>query len=154
MRSLRPGTSKTEMIASIFSDEPLDHHTPKEISLKLDLDIRLVTSIVNRLRSEGLVERIGRGRYRLKMDQEIREEIISGIRDEMASMSQVILGLPEAKESGGDDETPFRELISLYRTVDEVGGRTMARNLLRLSGRKFLDDDSTDRLLLSVEEVT
>ncbi|MFW3146887.1 MAG: hypothetical protein ACMUIE_08770 [Thermoplasmatota archaeon] len=153
-RELRSRTSKTEKIASIFSDEPLDYHTPKEISLKLDMDIRLVTSIVNRLKAEGLVERIGRGRYRLKMDQEIDEETISGIRGELASMSQVILGIPGRDEKDRMNTTPFKQLVSLYMMVDNIGGRTMARNLLRLSGKKYLDDDSVDRLLLSVEEVT
>lgn len=145
--------SKTDRIASIFTERPLDLISPKEISTELDMDLQLVTSIVSRLRSEGLVERVGWGKYKLKMDKDIEERYLKDINRELREMASMILGRTTLLNEIETNGNPFNELIGLYSSLKRVGGDAMASNLLRLCAKKSLLEEKVDVLLESVGEV-
>ena len=48
---------------------------------------------------------------------------------------------------------PFKFLVEVYREVLNVGGETMANNLLKLSASKKLEEREVDFLVFSVREV-
>lgn len=146
--------SKTEMITEVFTARPMDLITPKEISTSLGLDIQLVTSIVNRLRDDGVIERPSRGKYRLSLDQIADDDIIMDIAREMEKLANTTLNiLPEEEgvENGGAD--PFKKLLLIFKHIQERGGQSMALNLLRMSARSKLDPDQIDALISSIKEI-
>ncbi len=145
--------SKTERIANVFTARPLDSISPKEISVELDLEIQLVTSIVSRLKAEGLIERIGWGQYKLRMEQTVDDEILRIVAKDMYKISRNIVGSRENKDIEEELEEPFKFLIEVYKQVIKIGGETMANNLLRLSACKELDDGEVEYLVYSVKEV-
>jgi hypothetical protein len=145
--------SKTERIANVFTSRPLDSISPKEISRELDLEIQLVTSIVSRLKAEGLIERIGWGKYKLRMDQTVDEEILQVITRDLYQMSLQIMGMAPNENVEEELKSPFKFLIKIYQEAINIGGETMANNLLRLSARKRLDEEEVDFLVHSVKEV-
>lgn len=145
--------SKTDRIASIFSSRPLESISPKEIAKELELDLQLVTSIVSRLRSEGLVERVGWGKYKLKVERSVGDDYLIKINKDLREMASMIIGKKEPFveiDSGGD---PFKELTQLYSTIKELGGETLASNLLRLCAKKSHLEEKVDILVESVGEV-
>ncbi len=145
--------SKTDMIASIFTSRPLDLVSPKDVSSELKMDLQLVTSIMSRLRSEGLIERVGWGQYKLKMESNIENRYLEDINRELRDMASMILGrtaILDGIQSNGD---PFKELIGLYSSLRKIGGEAMASNLLRLCAKKILLADKVDVLIESVGEV-
>lgn len=145
--------SKTERIANVFTSRPLDSISPKEISRELDLEIQLVTSIVSRLKSEGLIERVGWGKYKLRMDQTVDDEILKNISKDMYEMSLGIMGMTRSDNVEAELKAPFKFLIKIYQEAISIGGETMANNLLRLSARKKLNEEEVDFLVHSVREV-
>lgn len=145
--------SKTERIANVFTSRPLDSISPKEISRELDLEIQLVTSIVSRLKAEGLIERVGWGKYKLRMDQTVDDEVLRLISKDMYEMSLEIMGTTPLENVDEELKAPFKFLIKIYKEAIGVGGETMANNLLRLCARKRLDDGEVDFLVHSVKEV-
>ena len=145
--------SKTERIANVFTSRPLDAISPKEISRELELEIQLVTSIVSRLKAEGLIERVGWGKYKLRMDQTVDDEIIEVISRDMYDLSLDIMGMTPITNLEEELKAPFQFLIKIYRDAINIGGETMANNLLRLAARKRLDEGEVDFLVNSVREV-
>ena len=147
--------SKTEMISSIFRDDPLKTFTPKIISDDLDLDLKVVTTIVNRLYQNGMLERTGWGSYRLKLDILFAEHELSNIASDMVSLASKAFGDERMKglldEHGRDD--PFREIVRTYRGIREVLGKEMALNMLRISANKRLGGKGSKLLMGSVMEV-
>jgi hypothetical protein len=137
----------------VFTDRPLQPISPKEISRELDLDIQLVTSIVSRLRAEGLIERVGWGKYKLRMDNTFEPEKLLMIAEDLYDLTKGILGSPENGHGEVSEENPFRYLVETYRAVSKRGGEAMAMNLLRLSARKRLTTDEIELLIMSVKEV-
>jgi hypothetical protein len=145
--------SKTERIANVFTSRPLDSISPKEISRELDLEIQLVTSIVSRLKAEGLIERVGWGKYKLRMEQTVDEEILQVITRDLYQMSLQIMGMAPSDNVEQELKSPFNFLVKIYQEAINIGGETMANNLLRLSARKRLDEEEVDFLVHSVKEV-
>ena len=144
--------SKTDRIASIFLSRPMEMISPKEISSELDMNIQLVTSIVSRLKNEGLIERVGWGRYRLRVETNIEEDYLKDINRELREMASMILGRATLLDSIEKDD-PFNELIGIYSSLRRVGGEAMASNLLRLCAKKSLLAEKVDVLMESVGEV-
>jgi len=142
--------SKTDRIAGVFTSHPNDVISPKEISRELDLNLQLVTTIVNRLKEEGMVERIGWGKYRLRRMVIMEDTDIRAVRDEMASLASSVFGRPFGAycTDGGDRMT---ELSSLYTRIRVLGGETVASNLLLISARKHLDEDGAKKLLRTLQ---
>ncbi len=138
----------------MFTEHPLQPISPKEISRELDLDIQLVTSIVSRLRAEGLIERVGWGKYKLRMDSTFDPEKIILIAKDLYDLTKGILGSPDNGHGEGAAENPFRYLVETFRAVSDRGGEAMALNLLRLSARKRLSPDEIELLIMSVMEVS
>lgn len=153
-RSAETKVTKTDQIANVFSENPLDAISPKDISAELGLDIKLVTTIVNRLRKEGMIERVGWGKYRLSIDNSIEDEVLEMIADEMSKMTMVILGIPLNKINGDSNGSAFKNLVSVYRKISEIGGELMAQNVLRLSASKKLGSDKVEPLISAVMEVS
>jgi hypothetical protein len=149
----RSRESKTDRIASVFISRPLSSISPKEIASELDLDLQLVTSIVSRLRSEGLIDRVGWGQYRLKRDRTISREYLEDINRELRDMASMILGKTTTLDRIETNGDPFKELISIYSSLRKVGGDAMASNLLRLCAKKSLLEEKVDVLMESVGEV-
>lgn len=141
------------MITEVFTARPMDLITPKEISTSLGLDIQLVTSIVNRLRDDGVIERPSRGKYRLSLDQIADDDIIMEIAGEMEKLANTTLNIlpEEGVENGGAD--PFKKLLLIFKHIQERGGQSMALNLLRMSARSKLDPDQIDALISSIKEI-
>jgi hypothetical protein len=145
--------SKTERIANVFASRPLDSISPKEISQELGLEIQLVTSIVSRLKAEGLIERVGWGKYKLRMEQTVDDDVLRLVASDMVKMSHNIIRSISSEDVEDGLKDPFKFLIGIYQQVVSVGGETMANNLLRLSARKQMDESEVDYLLFSVREV-
>lgn len=133
--------SKTEMIAELFDSNPFVVLTPKGIAEDLDLDLKTVTSIVNRLRDHGYVERIGWGRYRLRTDVAIGAEKLDSIRSLFIDMSRDVLGRgcfgPETIEGSGESGS----LMEVYERVREIAGEPFATNVLRVCAKRVTGDD-------------
>ncbi|MGA1821058.1 MAG: type IV toxin-antitoxin system AbiEi family antitoxin domain-containing protein [Thermoplasmatota archaeon] len=144
--------SKTEMITEVFTSRPMDLITPKEISISLGLDIQLVTSIVNRLRDDGIIERPARGKYRLRIDQIADDDTLSEIARDMEELASDTLNIPPAGKSENGYTNPFRELFLIYTHIQKRGGQAMSQNLLRLSARNRLSQDQIDALIRSIKE--
>ena len=142
------------MIARVIRESPFQSHTPKQIANQLDLDIQLVTSIVNRLRSEGVIERIGWGKYIQKREQEFEDTYLIDIIHDMREMASVILGRTSPLDNIQVQDDPFKELMEVYRSIKELGGEAMASNLLRLCAKKSMLRDKVDMLIESFEEVS
>ena len=142
------------MIARVIRESPFQSHTPKQIANQLDLDIQLVTSIVNRLRSEGVIERIGWGKYIQKREQEFEDTYLIDIIHDMREMASVILGRTSPLDNIQGQDDPFKELMEVYRSIKELGGEAMASNLLRLCAKKSMLRDKVDMLIESFEEVS
>ncbi len=142
------------MIAKVISDSPFQSHTPRQIANELDLDIQLVTSIVNRLRSEGVIERIGWGKYIQKREQEFEDRYLIDITHDMRVMASMILGQTSPLDNIKQKGDPFKELMEMYKSIKELGGETMASNLLRLCAKKSMLNDRVDILIESFEEVS
>lgn len=149
----RKKRSKTDMIAEIFNSRPMEKHSPKEIAGELGLEIQLVTSIVSRLRNEGLIERVGWGQYKLKMAHTIEDLHMKEICDHMKEMASPVMGTTLPTSGELEKEDAYSELIVIYRSIREKGGEIMAVNLLRLCASKVLDDDNVDHLLINIGEV-
>lgn len=149
----RQTESKTDRIASYFSARPLDSISPKDIARELDMDLQLVTSLVNRLRKEGLVERIGRGKYRLKLEGFVDESSISAINRDMSILAGRIFGELNPRTGGTSTGDPFRELVGLYLTLRKVGGEATASNLLKLCAYKRLEGRNVELLVNTIYEV-
>ena len=145
--------SKTERIANVFTSRPLDSISPKEISRELDLEIQLVTSIVSRLKAEGLIERIGWGKYKLRMEQTVDDDVLRIIAKNLYDISRNIVGSRQSRKLDEDLDQPFKFLIEVYKQVISVGGENMANNLLKLAARKELDDTEVEYLVYSIKEV-
>ncbi|MEA3558378.1 MAG: hypothetical protein U9R75_03905 [Candidatus Thermoplasmatota archaeon] len=152
-RSGRSKKTKTDMIAGVFSDHPLDPMSPKHISIELGLDIKLVTTIVNRLRQEGLIDRVGWGKYKLSIDNSIEDEILEKITDDMFEMTRIILGPIPYKNTETPNGSAFKGLVNVYRSLCTIGGELMAQNVLRLAANKNLPEDSIEPLIVSISEV-
>ncbi len=143
--------SKTDMIASMFSANPLSILTPKEISVKLGIDIRIVTSIVNRLRDEGTVERVGWGRYRLMTGMVVDEAAIEGITEDMIAMSSEVLGgMNEDRGPQGPDL--MSRMLYVYTKLRRIGGEPFAINILRVCAKKRMDDEGVRVIVRMVSE--
>lgn len=149
----RTRDSKTEHIASIFTGNPLKEMSPKDISNELGYDIQLVTTIVNRLMSEGTVERIGRGRYRLKVDQVIDDGYLRSMISEMMDLTKMVLGARYIEGRDWNGSGGFKELVELYQVIRSKGGSALANNILRLAAKKSLHEGDIEAVLGSVEEV-
>jgi hypothetical protein len=145
--------SKTERIANVFTSRPLDSISPKEISMELGLEIQLVTSIVSRLKAEGLIERVGWGKYKLRMEQTVDDEILKIVAQEMFEMSQKVIRTKHEGDVEEELKDPFKFLVQIYREIVKVGGEMMANNLLRLSARKRMEEEEVDFLVFSIREV-
>ncbi|MGA1866713.1 MAG: type IV toxin-antitoxin system AbiEi family antitoxin domain-containing protein, partial [Thermoplasmatota archaeon] len=147
---------KTERIASIFVGRPLDLISPKEISGELGMDIQLVTSIISRLRSEGLLERVSRGKYRLRMEQTIANETLLEIAEDFLKMSKEILPAlnerftDQPSTQGGD---PLDQITNIYIQVRKFSGDMMAKNLLRLAAGKNADPKDAKVLVSTVRKL-
>ena len=152
-RSGKRKITKTDLIAGIFSDHPLDPLSPKLISIELGLDIKLVTTIVNRLRQEGLIDRVGWGKYKLSIDNSIGDEILEKITHDMFEMTCVILGPIPVKRIESPNGSAFKELVTIYLRLCTIGGEIMAQNVLRLAANKNLPEDKIEPLIVSVSEV-
>jgi hypothetical protein len=146
-------TSKTDRIASVFSSSPFVEHTPKMISEDLDMDIKLVTTIVNRLRSEGMIERIGWGRYRLKTDKDFDQEYLREITADMKDKASTIMGGRDRLEIKTSGEDPFNELKEVYEAIRKLGGEVMASNLLRICAKRSNLADMSEMLIEAIGEV-
>ncbi|MGA1793794.1 MAG: MarR family transcriptional regulator [Thermoplasmatota archaeon] len=145
--------SKTEQIANVFIERPLDSISPKEISRELGMEIQLVTSIVSRLRAEGLVERVGWGRYKLRMEQTIAHDILEQVSSDYWDLTRNILaGSGKGVAEGEGDH--FDRIVRIFVEVKKVGGDVMAQNLLRLAARKSMPHEDVKILVGSVKEVT
>lgn len=153
VRGKSRSVSKTERIASVFIERPLQPISPKEISRELDLDIQLVTSIVSRLRAEGLIERIGWGKYKLRMDNTFEPEKLITIARDLHDLTSGILGTREDGHGEVSEDHSFDYLVDTYRAISQKGGEAMAANLLRLSARKLLSPEETELLIISLREV-
>jgi DNA-binding MarR family transcriptional regulator len=143
--------SKTDMIASMFSANPLSILTPKEISVKLGMDIRIVTSIVNRLKDEGSVERVGWGRYRLMSGMVLDEAAIRSITEDMLAMSSEVLGRIEEDRSAQGSDLMSR-MHGVYTKLRRIGGEPFAINILRVCAKKRMDDEGVRVLVRMVSE--
>jgi len=145
--------SKTEQIANVFIERPLDSISPKEISRELGMEIQLVTSIVSRLRAEGLVERVGWGKYKLRMEQTIARDVLEQVSSDYWELTRDILaGSGEGRIEGADDH--FDRIVRIFVEVKNLGGDVMAQNLLRLAARKSMPLEDVKILVGSVKEVT
>ncbi|MFO8050905.1 MAG: hypothetical protein R6V01_04320 [Thermoplasmatota archaeon] len=153
LRTGKDNPTKTDMIANVFSEHPLDALSPKMISTELGLEIKLVTTIVNRLRNEGVIERVGWGKYRLSIDSNIEEEVLENISEDMYRMTGVILGSAPSGWLNDSNGSGFKNLVNAYARISEIGGDVMAQNILRLAASKSLPDDKVDPLMVSVMEV-
>ncbi|MBN1540102.1 MAG: MarR family transcriptional regulator [Candidatus Thermoplasmatota archaeon] len=145
--------SKTERIADIFMKHPLDRISPKEISRELNMDIQLVTSIVNRLRSEGLIERVSRGKYRLRMEQTIADEVILRVSEDYLEMSSEVLPAIRTRlehQLSAREGKPLDRMVRMYAEVKKFGGDLMARNLLRLAASKSVEPEGVKVLISAV----
>ncbi|MCU0799289.1 MAG: hypothetical protein MUC62_06415 [Candidatus Thermoplasmatota archaeon] len=149
----RKTDSKTEHIASIFTGNPLKDISPKEISNELGYDIQLVTTLVNRLMSEGMVERTGRGRYKLKVDQVIDDSYLRSMISEMKDLTRMVLGVRSMEGRDWSGSGGFKELVELYQVIRAMGGSALANNILRLAAKKSLLEGDVEAVLGSVEEV-
>ena len=145
--------SKTEQIANVFIERPLDSISPKEISRELGMEIQLVTSIVSRLRAEGLVERVGWGKYKLRMEQTIAQDVLEQVSSDYWDLTRNILtSSGKGKIEGTGDH--FDRIVRIFVEVRKVGGDVMAQNLLRLAARKSMPLEDVKILVGSVKEVT
>ncbi len=149
----RTRDSKTEHIASVFTGNPLKEMSPKGISKELGYDIQLVTTIVNRLMSEGLVERTGRGRYRLKVEHVIDDGHVRSMISEMKELSMMVLGMRSVEGRDWNGSGGYKELVDLYQAIRSMGGSALANNILRLAAKRSLLDGDVEAVLGSVEEV-
>jgi len=140
-------TSKTEMIANVFTGRPTEIISPKEISKELGLDLQLVTSIVKRLMDEGLIDRISRGKYRLGSEFMGDVEDIRSICDDLERVALTTLGSkPRSDLAFKKEADPYKRLNEIFIFIKGVGGEAMALNLLRISSKKRLDNDQTEML--------
>jgi hypothetical protein len=137
----------------MFTGNPLKELSPKDLSKELGYDIQLVTTIVNRLMTEGLVERIGRGRYRLKMEQVLDDTYIRSMISEMKDLTARVLGENAVDGRDWNGSGGFNELVDLYRTIRSRGGSSLANNILRLAAKRSLMAGDVEAVLGSVEEV-
>ncbi|MGA1872204.1 MAG: MarR family transcriptional regulator [Thermoplasmatota archaeon] len=144
--------SKTEQIANVFIEHPLDSISPKEISRELGMEIQLVTSIVSRLRSEGLVERIGWGKYKLRMEQTISEDILQKVAADFSEITKSMLSSSRKKVQDPDIK-PFDQIVTVFVEVRKLNGDRMAQNMLRLAARRNMPHDEVKTLVSSVKEV-
>jgi hypothetical protein len=143
--------SKTDRIASMFTADPITVLTPKEISVQLDMDIRIVTSIVNRLRDEGSIERVGWGRYRLKTGMVVDEKAIVGISDDLIRLSSEVLGkIEEDRSIWGENR--LARLLWIYEKISKIGGEPFALNMLRICTKKWLDEEGAKVMIRIVSE--
>jgi hypothetical protein len=119
----------------------------------LDLEIQLVTSIVSRLKAEGLIERVGWGKYKLRMEQTVEDEVLKTVARSMYEMAQNLIRTGPQVDLEEKLVDPFKFLVEVYKEVLNVGGETMANNLLKLSASKKLEEREVDFLVFSVREV-
>jgi hypothetical protein len=145
--------SKTEKISSMFSASPFKELSPKEISEGLGYDIQLVTTIVNRLMNEGFVERTGRGRYRLFVEQVVRPDHLSSMTREMKEFGRTVLGARSLEGLQPEGLEGLKGLVGTYDAIRIRGGSVLANNILRLAARKVLPEEDIEGFLGSVEEV-
>ncbi|MBN1389953.1 MAG: hypothetical protein JXA22_04855 [Candidatus Thermoplasmatota archaeon] len=144
--------SKTERIANVFKVHPFESISPKEISGELGMEIQLVTSIVSRLRAEGLIERVSWGKYRLRMEQTLPEETLNKVANDYQEISRNILSTSDVR-SINNDTRPLDLMVQIYIEVMNVGGEIMAQNMLRLAARKSISPEDAEVLLSSIKEV-
>ena len=142
------------MIADVFSRRPTDLITPKEISRELGLDLQLVTSLMKRLMDEGVIDRISRGKYRLKIDMVCDKKEINEIVTDMEKIALITLGIPpHSNNKESDEDDPYRRLKDAYVRIRSLGGEVMALNLLRVSSRKKLEKEECDLLFQLIKGV-
>jgi hypothetical protein len=108
---------------------------------------------VSRLRAEGLIERVGWGKYKLRMDNTFEPEKLLLIAEDLYELTRGILGSPGNGHGKASAENPFGYLVETFRAVSDRGGEAMAMNLLRLSARKRLSPDEIELLIMSIKEV-
>jgi len=139
-------TSKTDMIAGMFTSHPMEVLTPKRIACDLGLNLQMVTTIVNRLREHGLIERIGWGKYRLRNDVVLDGPTIELILEDFKTMSQEVLGMP-IRSSLQDSGEKVSTLMEAYDKVRRIGGEPFASNVLRVCSYRRLDDQRSKALV-------
>ncbi len=108
---------------------------------------------MNRLKKEGFIERMGWGKYKLKLSHSADDKKLKEIGDNFTDITEEILGNSESNNGIERSDDPFLYLVDIYSAVSVIGGETMARNLLRLSANKDLPPEEVDALIISVSEV-
>ncbi len=100
-----------------------------------------------------MVDRVGWGKYKLKMETSIEKQYLRDINKELRGMASMIIGNTSKFDEIETNDDPFKELTELYRSIRELGGEAMASNLLRLCAKKSHLDVGFDILVESVGEV-
>jgi DNA-binding MarR family transcriptional regulator len=140
--------SKTDLIAGMFTTHPMEVLTPKRIAGDLGLNLQMVTTIVNRLKDQGMIERIGWGKYRLRSDVVLDGPAIEEIVKDFTSMSEDILG--RDLHGNGREGEKVSTLIEAYEKVRRIGGEPFAVNVLRICTKRRLDDERAKAIVRMV----
>lgn len=133
-------TSKTDRIAGIFTSNPFNVYNPKNLSSDLGMNLQLVTTIVNRLRDEGLIERIGWGKYRLRTEASFDRETVEGVMRDFLHLSSEVLG-PDIDTTDIQGDDVIITLIDSYERIKEIAGEPFSANILRICVKKRLEGD-------------
>ncbi|MDG6225369.1 MAG: hypothetical protein QCI82_07640 [Candidatus Thermoplasmatota archaeon] len=133
-------TSKTDRIAGLFTSQPFRVFTPKELSVELGMKLQLVTTIVNRLKDEGLIERVGWGKYRLRTDASFDRETVEGVMRDFLHLSSEVLG-SDIDATGIEGDDMITPLIDTYERIKDLAGESFSANILRICVNKRMEGD-------------
>ena len=100
-------STKTEAIVDYFVMHPGKIYTPSQIAEELDIDQSTTITILNRLTSEGVLSKEGRGEYcyQWRIDVEKAEKIYRQLYKTLGSA----IGFPIARNILQMDENYFKD---------------------------------------------
>lgn len=141
-------SSKTDRIAEVFTENPTVTFSPKQIAHDLDLDLQLVTSIVKRLMDEGMLERVDRGKYRLRSMLSVDMDELFEISREMDERASRTIGKElDSIQPFTIGKDPLDQLNATFGRIRDLGGKSFAVNLFRMSAKKRMKIEDMNSLL-------